>query len=389
MSHKESTKAFPDQQYNGSAEGYDNYDADKLSWAITNNYDEHLESVDPSTIPRVDAAYTVPANDNDDPHGPPGTNVPRETQAAYDRRIAKDKKDGKTIWAGGLRGMKDDARESFLATEQFNARAAFAKVEENHGNQTEKQVSTLVRKFNTTNKKRNQTIENFNDDWRRGLRAMKSNAMELPPKYVVNLYLAALGSPYKTLESMIQVLPSTQRTISKVMQLAKDHIVEDNDEADVNMAMAAKHKRKYHESAYAAQQQKGGCTVCHHPYHTQEECFRQGGGLAHLTREQRQQHLHAKRTKRAASRFYQQNQHPHPPAFPQYPPPSHQYHNQSWQQQQPPLPPQQQPKNHQEHANLAKELEEAKTKIAQQELTMASAKARIHDTLGYELELGY
>ena len=106
---------------------------------------------------------------------------------------------------------------------------------------------------------------------------MKSNAMELPPKYVVNLYLAALGSPYKTLESMIQVLPSTQRTISKVMQLAKDHIVEDNDEADVNMAMAAKHKRKYHESAYAAQQQKGGCTVCHHPYHTQEECFRQGG----------------------------------------------------------------------------------------------------------------
>lgn len=256
MSHKESTKAFPDQQYNGSAEGCDNYDADKLSWAITSNYDEHLESVDASTIPRVDAAYTVPANDNDNPHGPPGTHVPRETQAAYDRRIAKDKKDGKTIWAGGLRGMKDDARESFLATEQSNARAAFAKVEENHGNQTEKQVSTLVRKFNTTNKKRNQTIENFNDDWRRGLRAMKSNAMELPPKYVVNLYLAALGSPYKTLESMIQVLPSTQRTISKVMQLAKDHIVEDNDEADVNMAMAAKHKRKYHESAYAAQQQK-------------------------------------------------------------------------------------------------------------------------------------
>ena len=124
--------------------------------------------------------------------------------------------------------MKDDARESFLATEQFNARAAFAKVEGNHGNQTEKQLSALVRKFNTTNKKRNQTIENFNDDWRRGLRAMKLNAMELPPKYVVNLYLAAL----KTLESMIQVPPSTQRTISKVMQLAKDHIVEDNDEAD-------------------------------------------------------------------------------------------------------------------------------------------------------------
>ena len=84
--------------------------------------------MDPSTIPRVDAAYTVPANDNDDPHGPPGTNVPRETQAAYGRRIAKDKKDGKTIWAGGLRGMKDDARESFLATEQFNARADLQKL---------------------------------------------------------------------------------------------------------------------------------------------------------------------------------------------------------------------------------------------------------------------
>ena len=101
------------------------------------------------------------------------------------------------IWAGGLRGIKDDARESFLVTEKFNARAACAKVEENHGNQTEKQVSALVRKFNTTNKKRNQTIENFNDDWRRGLRAMKPNVMELPPKYVANLYLAALGSPYK------------------------------------------------------------------------------------------------------------------------------------------------------------------------------------------------
>jgi len=61
--------------------------------------------------------------------------------------------------------------------------------------------------------------------------------------------------------------------------------------------------------------------------------------------EQRQQHLHAKCAKRAASRFYQQNQ---------YPPPSHQYHNQLWQRQQQPLPPQQQPKNHQEHANLAR-----------------------------------
>ena len=89
MSDATDSKAWPATKFFGEPERYAQYATDQEGWAITNDDDEFLESRDPSTIPRVEAAYTVQSGVTDDPHGPPGTNVQSETVGNYNRRIAR------------------------------------------------------------------------------------------------------------------------------------------------------------------------------------------------------------------------------------------------------------------------------------------------------------
>ena len=53
MSDATDSKAWPGTKFFGDATKYDEYATDQEGWAIENEYDEFLESKDPSTIPRV------------------------------------------------------------------------------------------------------------------------------------------------------------------------------------------------------------------------------------------------------------------------------------------------------------------------------------------------
>merc|ERR1711924_586864 len=59
------------------------------------------------------------------------------------------------------------------------------------------------------------------------------------------------------------------------------------------------------ETAYSAQNtEQVFCTNCKKPYHTKEQCWLPGGGIAHLSKEERRALLQAKkkrRTERAVS----------------------------------------------------------------------------------------
>jgi len=135
--------------------------------------------------------------------------------------------------------------------------------------------------------------------------------MDLPDKFLVNLYLISLGPKYSTLEAVVSVLPAQERTLVGVMARAVDHN-SDSDEADnsAHALIAALQSqvdqlKRGRETAYSAQNtEQVFCTNCKKPYHTKEQCWAPGGGMAHLSKEERRALLQAKkkrRTERAVS----------------------------------------------------------------------------------------
>lgn len=281
----------------------------------------------------------------------------------------------------------------------------FAAIKKAHGDKSQKQVSKMVRTFNARNKLPSESIQSFNNEWLSGLRHMKQNDMELPPAYVVSLYLESLGDPYRTLESMVQVMPANERTLSNIMKLAVDHREQETDEANNSgIALAAEQtKKRKREQALAAigiTPPRGGCTNCGDPYHTVAECFKPGGGLAHLDKQQRGAWLEQRRRQRDASkaaRYQQQRQY----CQYQYPP----FPNMSWHAPHgapmPPLPPgappqqpQQQQQQHKPTGEANSALEQSRSsviaaleeKLRVQQRQMDTAKSNIHQMLpGYDI----
>ena len=80
-----SKKAFPNQQYDGNFEGYEDYNTEKEAWLINNDgFEEHLASEPPK-----EEDYT-------------GNGAEGRFNAAKNR----DKKKGKEIWAAAIGGQR-------------------------------------------------------------------------------------------------------------------------------------------------------------------------------------------------------------------------------------------------------------------------------------------
>ena len=126
MTNSSSKHAWPLKQYDGSIEGYEEYEVDKEAWLIDNGYDKHVRKTDPSTIPRVRESYEV--SDPADPNGRVGDWIHRERRQDYkdrcERFAAKDKK----IWAKAIPGYTGAARQTALLAPKFKAKALFDKV---------------------------------------------------------------------------------------------------------------------------------------------------------------------------------------------------------------------------------------------------------------------
>jgi len=232
-----------------------------------------------------------------------------QSAVEYRRRGERHAKKGSKIWARALRGYTGQARTTALQAEKHNPHALFAVIQKAHGDKSEKQVTKLVRKFVGNQKRRADDIGEFNRKWADTVRVMKANGMDLPAKFLVNLYLISLGEEYSTLEAVVSVLPAEQQTLVEVMRRAADHTVFERDEADHSAhALVARlekegyvmHKRQKTEGAFAATGHTHGygCSVCGKTGHTKEECFSPGGGLHHLNPQQRFEWLQKRRTQR-------------------------------------------------------------------------------------------
>jgi len=307
----DSKNAWPYKQYDGNTAGYEEYATDKETWIIDKGYDKFMRTSDPRLTPRVVSSYRV--RNADDPNGRVGEWVRSESEGSYRRRGEAYVEKARKIWAKVMRGYTGQARTTALLAEKYNPKAVFDKVHEGHGDKSDKQVTHLVRDFVGRSKTHGDSIGKFNKDWADAVRIMKANGMELPEKFIVNLYLISLGSHYRTLEAVASVLPKHKRTLAGVMKLAVDHTAADpNEEADHSdhalMALLEKrglmvqHKRTAEEAFEAAAKPGEVCPICHKPGHSQSECFAPGGGLSGLNYHQRQQWLQQRREKREQDR---------------------------------------------------------------------------------------
>ena len=311
------TKPWPYQQYDGNMPGWENHKTDRLAYLITKRLRQAATKPLPSTIPRVTTAYTVATDD--DPHGPQGTRVLAENEEDYkqrddDMKEAKVKTWGKCItgYSGAARRTADRAHHE----KPFDPVYMLDCIDKEFGVQTEKTTANVVKKFIGMEKTSNMKIADFNREWSDGVDHLARSDMDLPPKFLVNLYLISLGPKYKTVESTAAVLPTAERTLSKVMSLAVDYAgSEDHDEADhTDQALMAEvqkrglipvNKRPF-DTAFAVTDQSERppvrCDNCNGLWHVKAECFKNGGGLAHLNRAERSAHLDKKRRQREEQR---------------------------------------------------------------------------------------
>lgn len=297
-------KVWPLHQF-GGGDNFEEYDVDKDTWLIDKGYDKFLGKRDPSTVPRVRQSYTV-STDND-PHGARGTRVRYESQADYDSRCKRYSDEDKRLWAKIMRGYCGAARATAMRAPKYKAQALLDLIQQEHGDKSAKQVSHLVRDFISSTKANNKSIKDYNREFDDSVRIMKANGMDLPPAFVLHLYLYSLGLPYRTLEAVVSVLPPAQQTLTHVMKLAVDHTAPENDDEAVNhTALIADMKTEIDNLKKRTTEQAFGafhsgvpvCANCGKPGHTKDQCFHEGGGLAHLTPQQRHEHLRQKRQRR-------------------------------------------------------------------------------------------
>jgi hypothetical protein len=292
------SKAWPNKQYDGNEEDYDEFNSDRIAWCVDNGYDL-IDETDPSTTPRVLVAY-------DDETG---KHFAVESLTAYTRRINEDRELNKKMWAKAIRGFTGYARKIADAAGEQDGRKVFAAIKKEYGTKSSKQVTNLVRSLNTKTKTQNQTIVKFNSEWRNAVKSLETNSLHLEEPYLINLYLISLGKQYRTLESMVAVMPLETRTLAHVMKLAIDHPElevpdEQHDEAytqQVAMLARRTRKRKHQDQALALQEFTTitPCDICGNRYHGSAECF--DGGLKHFNSKEKRNWIQTKRREREAS----------------------------------------------------------------------------------------
>ena len=105
---------------------FEDYNTEKEAWLINNDgYEEHLASEPPN-----EEDYTG-----------------NGARGRFNAAVIRDKKKGKEIWAAAIGGFTGDARKTALTAPKHNARAMFAAVDEAHGGQTDKQMTTFTTDF--------------------------------------------------------------------------------------------------------------------------------------------------------------------------------------------------------------------------------------------------
>lgn len=273
----------------------------------------YFGAVNPKERTRIKKTYRVPEPDSDDsddesdPTGArPGQRVYRESKEDY-RRAKRVYKEHGVTWfyilaAMFVGGLAEERVQQMESTDELDGKLLEKRVRADYESKTNKHSSHLFRGWVTNIRPSKTTMTEWNRQWNRTAAVINQN-MEWQQMQVY-LYMMSLGPVMRQFYN-ITTAGSAKLKLTDVQKAAEDWC---NDEQNED-------EGKPSQIAFAAQQQNSNsniqpragkygpgdaewkqrpCVLCSHPFHAMNECFRPGGGLAHLTAAEREQWLDMK-----------------------------------------------------------------------------------------------
>ena len=288
----------PLKEFHGNEEDYPDWETDFETWCVRRGFDRHLEMKDPRERDRIWASYTV--SRLDDPNGPIGARIHRETHDVYAQKCEMYKDKDKKLWAEVQEAMNGDAKTFVQQGPKYEGKKNVQRIKEKYGKSSAAKMCVRIVKFVMMKKKQGTSIETHNTDWGKECRQLFKPPMVLPPMLQCCLYLLSLGPEYKQFQTIAALGSDEDFIVERLMRKAKDVVVGDDEATDAVALWAGKGKGG--ENTRLGSKNHRPCRICGDKWHSEAECFRPGGGLDHLDRQGQEDWLEARRKRRSCAR---------------------------------------------------------------------------------------
>jgi len=290
-------------KWTGEQKDWKGYAKQKKGYKLRNEDDfAGYEGIpDPRKRDRVTQRYQVAADQHSDPTGAEaGAWVNAESEAVKARKektwAAKDVKWYYTQY-DSMVGTKGQQLADEMATE--SGLELETKVAAHYGTRTNCHAAHNLKEW-VRDVKGDESMANWCKTWYEKCQDVEANLRWDQMRCI--LFLHSLGDEYKGFFD-IATSGSDKLDLQDLMKRAEDHARgRETDERRSSMAMAAAEQQRQQPPHRNDQHGNGDyarpCRVCGNQWHCKAECFRPGGGLAHLSTDERASWLEAQRTQR-------------------------------------------------------------------------------------------
>lgn len=259
---------------------------------------------DPKKRDRVTVAYTVADDEENDPTGAePGDRVQAES---IQQKKKKEKKwhEIDELWyhvqynavRGKARSIADE-----MTTE--SGKELEEKINAHYEGTSSSHAAYNLINWVQDKRPAKQSVDEFSEKWDEQRKVVEANLDW--SQITCLLFLRALGPKYRSFMD-IQCAKEKKLDLHDLMSKAADHRRgEEDDEAELDVAMAAAEQQTEQTKSKVAPRNDDylrPCAICGNKFHCKAECFKPGGGLAHLSPEERRGWLDAQRTQREQRR---------------------------------------------------------------------------------------
>lgn len=290
-------------KWTGEQKDWKGYSKQKRGYKLRNKDEfKGYEGIpDPRKRDAVAARYQVGADVHNDPTGAAAGEWVNAESAAVKARKDKAWAEADEQWYftqyDSMVGTKGQQIADEMDSE--SGRALEAKVDAHYSTTTNCHAAHNLREW-VRGVKHTESMEEWCKAWYDKCQIIEANLRWDQMRCI--LFLHSLGDQYKGFFD-IATSGSDKLDLQDLMRRAEDHARgRENDEAKTNMAMEAADQTQQKPPPHQHQHGNGDymrpCRVCGSQWHCKAECFKPGGGLAHLTPEQRGNWLEDQRQRR-------------------------------------------------------------------------------------------
>lgn len=242
-----------------------------------------------------------PCEEDDDRHG---TQAPRESVGQRNQKIKDHKRADKRLKALILLKAQRDLKRHAMSYKGESGRELLEHLDTNFAHTSTTKIGQLIKLFLTEKLKHASEIRAFNIKKQDQLRELEQAGVQVHEAVAVVCYLENLSAEFATFRAvnMMKDELSLEAVMAAASDFAGSNAVVTYDEAPTMALLGSEEPPTWALALLGAASGSGSgdakCANCHNGGHTKAECFKKGGGLSHLTNDQKTAWLAARRTKR-------------------------------------------------------------------------------------------